>query len=94
MLTFNKTTNVNGMSIIEKDGKQTQVAYMNATINVDGAFNSNHSIQNKDMFEANKEEVLADFSAFDNYVYELAKDSNMQEELDIAAGGKDAESTQ
>lgn len=91
MLTFNKTINVNGVSTIDINGKQIQAAYMNASINVNGAFNSNHSIQNKEIFEEYKEEVLEDFSAFDSYVYEIAKRSNMKAELDTAAGGeKDA----
>lgn len=87
MLTFNKTVNVNGISVVESDGKQVQVAYMNASINVNGAFNSNRSIQNKEMFETHKEEVVEDFAAFDDYVYQLAGKSDMQAELDIAAGG-------
>lgn len=87
MLTFNKTTNVTGISIIETDGKQVQAAYMSASINVDGAFNTTHSIQNKDVFEENKDEVLSDFTAFDGYVYQIAQESNMQTELDTAAGG-------
>lgn len=87
MLTLNKTTSVNGISMIEIDGKQVQVAHMNASINVNGVFNSTHSIQNKNMFEAYKGEVLEDFSAFDNYVYELAKESDMQAELKTATGG-------
>lgn len=87
MLTLNKTTNVNGISVITNDGKQVQAAYMNASINVDGAFNSNRSIQNKAVFEAHKEEVLEDFAAFDAYVYRLAEESNMQAELDVATGG-------
>ena len=87
MLTFNKTTNVTGISAIETDGKPVQAAYMNATINVNGAFNSTHSIQNKEVFEANKEEVLADFASFDDYVYKVAQESDMQTELDAAAGG-------
>lgn len=92
MLTFNKTISVNGISMVEIDGKQVHVAYMNASINVDGVFNTNHSVQNKELFESNKEEVLEDFSAFDSYVYQIASESDMQSELDIAIGGKtDAE---
>lgn len=91
MLTFNKTINVNGVSTIDIDGKQIQAAYMNASINVNGAFNSNHSIQNKGIFEAHKDEVLEDFATFDDYVYEIAKEADMKAELDTAAGGgKDA----
>ncbi len=91
MLTFNKTVNVNGVSTVESGGKRVQVAYMNAAINVNGAFTSNRSIQNKEMFEEHKEEVIEDFSSFDDYVYRLAGKSDMQSELDIAGGGEDAE---
>lgn len=87
MLTLNKTTNISGISMIEADGKQVQAAYMNASINVNGAFNTTHSIQNKEVFETNKEEVLEDFSVFDSYVYEIAKESDMQSELDTVTGG-------
>lgn len=88
MVKLNKTVNVNGISMVEVDGKELQVAYMNASINVDGAFNSNHSIQNKAMFEAHKDEVLEDFATFDDYVYEIANKSDMRSELDMASGGK------
>lgn len=87
MLTLNKTTNVNGISSVEVDGKPVQVAYMSASINVNGAFNATHSIQNKDMFEEYKGEVLEDLATFDNYVYQTAQGSDMQAELDTASGG-------
>lgn len=89
MLTLNKTTNINGISPVEIDGKHVQAAYMNASINVNGAFNITHSVQNKEAFEKNKKEVLADFAAFDDYVYQLAQKSDMQTELDTAAGGEE-----
>ena len=53
------------------DGKEEQVAYMNASIPVGGAPNISRAIQNVELFNANKEEVLKDFAAFDNYVYSL-----------------------
>ena len=87
MLTFNKTTNISGISTVESDGKQVHAAYMNASINVNGAFDCARSIQNKSVFKEYKEEVLSDFAAFDDYVYRLAQESDMQEELDTAAGG-------
>lgn len=87
MVTLNKTTNVNGISPVEVDGKQVQAAYMNASINVNGAFTITHSVQDKEIFEENKKEVLADFASFDDYVYQLSQKSDMQAELDTAAGG-------
>lgn len=87
MVTLNKTTNVNGISVVEVDGKQVQAAYMNASINVNGAFNSNHSIQNRDVFESHKKEVLEDFAAFDDYVYRLSNKADIKAELNAEDGG-------
>ena len=44
---------------------------MNASIPVGGAPNIGKAIQNVELFNANKEEVLKDFAAFDTYVYSL-----------------------
>lgn len=44
---------------------------MNASIPVGGAPNIGKAIQNVELFNTNKEEILKDFAAFDNYVYSL-----------------------
>ncbi|MCQ5165608.1 hypothetical protein NE645_06260 [Roseburia hominis] len=71
MVKLNKQTTVTGVSVLTIDGEEKQVAYMNASIPVGGAPNISRAIQNVELFNANKEEVLKDFAAFDNYVYSL-----------------------
>ena len=71
MVKLNKQVSVTGACVLTVDGKEEQVAYMNASIPVGGAPNISRAIQNVELFNANKEEVLKDFSAFDNYVYSL-----------------------
>lgn len=71
MVNLNKQTTVTGVCVLNIDGKEEQVAYMNATIPVGGAPNLGKAIQNVELFNTNKEEVLKDFAAFDNYVYSL-----------------------
>ena len=71
MVKLNKKNTVTGACVLTGDGKEEQVAYMNASIPVGGAPNISRAIQNVELFNANKEEVLKDFAAFDNYVYSL-----------------------
>ena len=75
MLNINKTTNVSGQSLIEVTENGTtvkkQVAYMNASMSEGGNVNINKSIQDTELFTANKETVLADFTEFETYVYGL-----------------------
>jgi hypothetical protein len=71
MVRLNKQVSVTGACVLTVDGKEEQVAYMNASIPVGGAPNIGKAIQNVELFNANKEEVLKDFAAFDTYVYSL-----------------------
>lgn len=71
MVKLNKQVSVTGACVLTVDGKEEQVAYMNASIPVGGAPNISRAIQNVELFNANKEEILKDFAAFDNYVYSL-----------------------
>lgn len=71
MVKFNEQTTVTGTSVLTIDGKEEQVAYMNATVPIGGTPNIGRAIQNVDLFNTNKEEVLKDFAAFDTYVYSL-----------------------
>lgn len=71
MVRLNKQVSVTGACALTVNGKEEQVAYMNASIPVGGAPNISRAIQNVELFNANKEEVLKDFAAFDNYVYSL-----------------------
>lgn len=71
MVKLNKQTTVTGVSVLTIKGEEKQVAYMNATIPVSGTPNIGRSIQDVELFNVNKDEVLEDFAAFDEYVYSL-----------------------
>ena len=71
MVKLNKQTSVTGACVLTIDGKEEQVAFMNANIPVSGTPNINRAIQNVELFKGNKDEVLKDFEAFDEYVYGL-----------------------
>ena len=72
MLTTTKTISINGTSTVEVNGVKTPVAYFNAQIQADGKYNINKSIQNVDAYKANKEQVDADFTEFEQKVFEVA----------------------
>ena len=71
MVKLSKQTTVTGISTLTIDGKEEQIACMSATIPINGTPNTNKVIQNVELFSANKEEVLKDFAAFDEYIYSL-----------------------
>lgn len=84
MVTLNKTINIQGVSTIG----DTQIAFMSASVPIDGKISISRNIQNKDAFEQNKDEVMKDFLAFDNYVYSL----ELEDDTKQKDGGADAES--
>lgn len=73
MLKTNVSTNINGQSIITDSNGEKQVAYMNATVDKAKSVNINKSIQNIDLFNANKAAVQADFTEFENFVYSMVE---------------------
>lgn len=73
MITLNESININGICELETAGKKEHVAYLNASINIDGNFSINRTIQNQTLFDENMQEVKKDFEAFDDYVYEKAQ---------------------
>ena len=75
MVVLNKSITVNGASMVNDGQKDVQVAFMNATIPVGGNANIGRSIQDKKLFDANKEEIIKDFEAFDEYVYGLMEEN-------------------
>lgn len=79
MVKLNKQVSVTGACVLTVDGKEEQVAYMSASIPVGGAPNISRAIQNIEVFNANKEDVLKDFSAFDDYVYGLMEENGQKE---------------
>lgn len=86
MVTLNKTINIQGVSTIG----DVQIAFMSANVPIDGKITISRNIQNKDAFEKNKDEVMKDFLAFDDYVYSIELEDNIKQK----DGGADAESTQ
>ncbi len=69
MLKTNKSITLTGYSIIE----DKQVAYMNATISTNGGNvgSVTRSIQNQELYNANKAEVRADMDNFDKELYAI-----------------------
>lgn len=80
MVKLNKTIQVNGISEVGEASSPKQAAYMGATIGVDGKSNINHTIQDKMAFEQYKDDVLKDFAAFDEYVYNLSSETEEKTE--------------
>lgn len=72
MLTTQKTVNVSGTSSVEVDGKATPFVYFNAQIQADGKKNVNYSIQNEELYKANKETFNADRAEFESLVESLS----------------------
>ena len=78
MLNYRKSITVTGESVVGG----VNIAYMNATISDNGEININRSIQNKELFETNKDAITADFKEFDEYAYSLISgktDGNVDE---------------
>lgn len=72
MLKVNKTISFDGTSYVTLEDETEQiVAYFNATIRADDTTQINMSISNAELYEANKTAVRADYTAFQDVVYEV-----------------------
>ena len=72
MLKVNKTISFDGTSYVTLEDETEQiVAYFNATIRADNTTQINMSISNAELYEANKTAVRADYTAFQDAVYEV-----------------------
>lgn len=90
MLNYRKSITVTGESVVGG----ANVAYMNATISDNGEININRSIQNKELFETNKDAITADFTEFDEYAYSLVSESAKEENSTVdETGAFDTEET-
>ena len=69
MLTTSKTINVSGYSRVNESGKP--YVYFSANINKDGTTSVNYSIQDKEIFNANRDLFEADRKAFEDEVKKL-----------------------
>ena len=71
MLSTTKTISLNGTSTVEVNGVKTPVVYLNAQIQADGKYNVNYSVQNDELYKANKATVKADRDEFEAIVESL-----------------------
>ena len=65
MLKITKQSLLNGTLVIEKEGTETVVATLNATIQEDGSSNINRFIQSNALYLSNKKAMDDDFARFD-----------------------------
>ncbi|MDD3747302.1 MAG: hypothetical protein PHD70_12630 [Anaerostipes sp.] len=71
MLTTKKSTSLTGTISISEDGVSKQVVYLNAKISQDkDSDNINQTIQDKELYKANKAEIRKDISAFTEEFYQ------------------------
>ena len=70
MLITSKSINVNGYSRVNENDKP--YVYFSASIDKTGTTNVNYSIQDKEIFNANKDLFEADRKAFEDEVRKLA----------------------
>ena len=70
MLATSKTINVSGYSQVNENSKP--YVYFSASIDKSGTTNVNYSIQDKEIFNANKDLFEADRKAFEDEVRKLA----------------------
>ena len=70
MLTISKTINVSGYSRVNESSKP--YVYFSASIDKTGTTNVNYSIQDKEIFNANRDLFEADRKAFEDEVMKLA----------------------
>ena len=71
MLSTTKSINLNGTSSVDVNGVKTPVVYFNAQIQADGKYNVNYSVQNDELYKANKDAVKADRDEFETLVEQM-----------------------
>ena len=73
MLSTTKTISINGTSSVDVNGEKTPVVYFNAQIQADGKYNVNYSVQNDELYKANKDNVKADRDEFEALVEQMTE---------------------
>ena len=68
MLSSSRTISVRGVSKISVNGVDTPVAYFNTQIQANGKYNINESIENVELYKANKDTVKEDYNEFEELV--------------------------
>ena len=71
MLRTSVSKTVTGTSMVKSGDVDVIVASMSASIHEDGNVNINKTIVNRDLYDANKEDVRADMEAFEELVYSM-----------------------
>lgn len=72
MLTTKKSTTLTGTITVKDVDMEKQVVYLNASVSSDGGSdNINQTIQDKDLYAANKAEIRKDIAAFTEKFYAL-----------------------
>ena len=73
MLSTTKTISLNGTSTVEVNGVKTPVVYFNAQIQADGKYNVNYSVQNDELYKANKDAEKVDRDEFEALVEQMTE---------------------
>ena len=73
MLSTTKTISLNGTSTADVNGVKTPIVYFNAQIQADGKYNINQSVQNVDLYKANKDSAKADCDEFEALVEQMTE---------------------
>ena len=68
MLSIQKSINFSGTSRVDVNDESKPFAYCNANIGPDGKHNVNYSIQNEELYKANKDVFKSDRSEFEDTV--------------------------
>ena len=74
MLSIQKSINFSGTSSVEVNGESKPFAYFNANIGTDGKHNVNYSIQDEELYKANKDVFKADRAEFEDTVDSYTKE--------------------
>lgn len=80
-----KNMNLSAVSEVKYDGKTKPVVYMSAVINPSGSYNVNKSVQDYELYLANKEAADADMEEFEQRVDEIARNQMAAGETKAAA---------
>lgn len=75
MLQTRKQTTINGASVVIENEKEITIATMFASLTVDGKFNNNATIIDKEKYAEYADEVDADIAAFNAEAMKLIKEA-------------------
>ena len=74
MLRITRQSLLNGTLVIDKEGTETVVATLSATIQEDGSSSINRFIQSNSLYLANKKAMDEDFARFDTALTNMMKE--------------------